>query len=138
MSGELVFLDTNIIIYAFDNSNQGKQSTARNLVADLMTSGNGIISTQVLQEFYVVATQKMNIIPEMARSVLDSLMALEVIVITPELIKSAVDDQLRWQLSFWDALILSAAAHAGCYTLYSEDLSHDHMYGKVKVINPLM
>lgn len=138
MSGELVFLDTNIIIYAFDNSNPGKQSTARNLVADLMTSGNGIISTQVLQEFYFVATQKMNIIPEMARSVLDSLMALEVIVITPELIKSAVDDQLRWQLSFRDALILSAAAHVGCYTLYSEDLSHDQMYGKVKVINPLM
>ncbi|MCH8010918.1 MAG: PIN domain-containing protein [Candidatus Marinimicrobia bacterium] len=133
-----VFIDSNILIYAYDRSARSKREAAKRLISDLITTGLGTISTQVLQEFYVVSTKKLGIIPELAKTAIESLRALEIVTLSPELILSAIDTQLNWDISFWDALILQAASHSNCKILYTEDFSHGQSYGSVKVVNPFI
>lgn len=133
-----VFIDSNILVYAYDRSARNKREAAKRLIADLITTGLGTISTQVLQEFYVVSTKKLGIIPELAKTAIESLRALEIVTLSPELILSAIDTQLNWDISFWDALILQAASYSNCKILYTEDFSHGQSYGSVKVVNPFI
>ncbi len=138
MNFDSCFIDTNVLVYAFDKSAGDKQVKARSLVADCIKNRNGFLSTQVLQEFYVVATRKLNIIPEIAKSIITSLDALETVTITSAIILDAIDTQLRWNLSFWDALILQTAKVSNCTILYTEDLNHEQLYGNVQVFNPFL
>lgn len=131
-----VFLDANILVYAQDNREPVKQQRCRELIAEVANGGLGVISTQVMQEFYVAATRKLGVDPLAARSVLKTFAVFEVVAVTAPLIMDAADCSVLNQLSFWDALILTAAASAGCQTLYSEDLSHGQSIVGVKVINP--
>ena len=136
MSGK-VFLDANILVYAQDTKSPGKQRKSRHVIADLAESGDGVISTQVLQEFYVSATRKIGVPPLVAKGVLKTFAVFETVQVSPPLIQEAVDCSILNQISFWDALILAAAASAGCTTVYSEDLSHGQTILGVKVQNPL-
>ena len=135
MISKHVFLDTNILVYAFDKAYPDKQEIAKTLIAESIETGNGNISTQVLQEFYVVATQKLDIQPEMALTAMDSFSMLNVVTITPEIIRAAVKKQTKFILSFWDALILQAAESSLSSILYTEDMNHGQKIESVEIVN---
>lgn len=137
MSGRR-FVDTNILVYAHDSSAGPKHDRAASLIQELWESGEGVLSTQVLQEL-CVNLQRRTTRPrsgdEIRRLIRDYL-GWKVIINTPETIAEALDMQQRYQLSFWDALIICAAETAGASILYSEDLSPDQTYGSLRVVNP--
>lgn len=133
-----VFLDANIFAYAQDAGAPDKQRRSREVIAALAESGDGVISTQVMQEFYVTATRKIGVPPLVAKGVLKTFTVFEVVQVSTSLIQEAVDCSILNQLSFWDSLILAAAASAGCSTVYSEDLNPGQTILGVKVQNPLV
>lgn len=130
------FIDTNILIYAV-NSASPKQAPARELLRGLRRKGNGVISTQVMQEFYQNATRKLQIEAAAAADLTRHLRRFEVVPVTPDLIEDAMKLHSAGQTSFWDSLIVCAASFAGCSTLWSEDLSHGQAVLGVRVVNPL-
>lgn len=130
------FLDTNVLACAQDAAWPEKQRTSRELVAALASSNDGVISTQVLQEFFVAATRKIGVTPLAAKGLLKTFGVFEIVQVSPALIQEAVDCSILNQVSFWDALILAAAASAGCTTVYSEDLNAGQAILGVTVRNP--
>ncbi len=136
MSGK-VFLDTNILTYAQDADAPDKRRRSREVIAELGQSADGVISTQVMQEFFVTATRKLGMPPLAAKAVLKTFAVFEVVQVSPALIQDAVDCSILNELSFWDSLVLAAAAAAGCATVYSEDLNAGQTILGVKVQNPL-
>lgn len=133
-----IFLDTNILVYAQDAGLPQKQGKSRQIILQLSESGIGVISTQVMQEFYVAATRKLGVKPLAAKGVLKTLAVFEIVQVSPDLIQEAVDCSILNQVSFWDALILASAAAARCSILYSEDLAPGQSILGVKVENPLL
>lgn len=129
-----IFLDTNILIYALDADAGERQGAARRLLRDVARTG--VLSTQVLQEFYVVSTRKLGVAPTLAKSMLHALRRFETVTVTPDLIEQAVDCSAAHRLSFWDALIVVAAESARCSELWTEDLNPGQIICGVKVINP--
>lgn len=138
MSGAKVFFDTNVLAYAMDQDAPDKRKRSRQLIAEFVASGTGVVSTQVLQEFYVTATRKMRVAPLAAKSVLQSFTIFEVVQVSPDLIEKAIDRSVLSQLSFWDALIVMASASSGCTTIYSEDLNAGQVIDGVRVVNPFV
>jgi predicted nucleic acid-binding protein len=134
-----VFVDTNILIYAYDRDAGDKHRLASDLLRRLWMEGNGVLSTQVLQEFYVNATAKIPrpIALSKARAVISRYLVWQVEANTPESLLRASEIQERHRLSFWDYLILAAATQAGAAILYTEDLNHGQVIEGVEVINPL-
>ena len=132
-----VFLDTNLIVYANDARDAQKQTRAIELVSAAMRDGTGVISTQVMQEYAVVAHGKLRQDPDTILRQLLLLESLEVVQITPALIRRALELQFRYQIEFWDASILAAAEHSRCQVLWSEDLNPGQLYATVRVENPL-
>jgi predicted nucleic acid-binding protein len=133
-----VFLDTNILVYSLDQSDAAKRRKCRALIKGLTPEHTGVISTQVLQEFYVAATSKLGADPLLVKDILRSLERFETVVVSPALIKEAIDCAIINRLSFWDALIVVAAESAHCETLWTEDLNHGQVIRGVRVENPLM
>ena len=133
-----VFLDTNIFIYAQDAGSPDKQRKSREIIAQLADSGDGVISTQVMQEFFVAATRKLGVEPLVAKGVLKTLSVFDVVQVSAALIHEAIDCSILNQLSFWDSLILAAAASTGCSTVFSEDLAAGGIFLGVRVQNPLV
>jgi predicted nucleic acid-binding protein len=132
------FLDTNILVYAYDRSAGQKHNLAALLVENCWKDENGCLSIQVLQEFYVIVTQKI-------ATPLDHLTAHQIVadltqwrLHTPKAndLLQAIDLQQSYQLAFWDAMIVQSAASLGCKQLFSEVLNHGQVYGGVQVINP--
>ena len=117
-----VFLDTNLIVYANDTRDAQKQARAIELVTAAVRDGTGVISTQVMQEYAVVASGKLRQDSDAILRQLLLLESLEVVQITPALIRRALELQFRYQIDYWDASILAAAEYAQCYVLWSEDL----------------
>lgn len=137
MSGK-VFLDSNILVYAQDTGSADKQRRSRELIARLADSGDGVISTQVMQEFFVSVTRKLGVPPLAAKAILKTFTVFEIVTAGPELIHEAIDCAVLNAISFWDALILAAAASAGCGILCTEDLNHGQIIMGVKVQNLLV
>lgn len=133
-----VFLDTNILLYAQDADAAAKQRRSRDVIEGLAQSGDGVVSTQVMQEFYVAATRKLGLPPLAVKAVLKTLAVFEVVQVSPALIQEAIDCSILNELSFWDSLILAAAAAAGCVTIYSEDLNAGQTVLGVRIENPLV
>jgi predicted nucleic acid-binding protein len=131
-----VFLDTNVLVYAQDSGVATKQSKSRDIIAQLADSGDGVISTQVMQEFFVAATRKLGVEPLAAKGVLKTFAVFEIVQVSPTLIHEAIDCCVLNRLSYWDALILVAASSAGCSTVLSEDLNARQTILGVKVENP--
>jgi len=131
-----VFLDANVLVYAQDKGAAEKQRKSREIIQRLAESADGVISTQVMQEFYVAATQKIGVPPLAAKGVLKTFAVFETVQVTTALIQEAIDCSILNQLSFWDSLILAAAASAGCPTVLSEDLNPGQVVLGVKVQNP--
>ncbi len=130
------FLDTNILIYSVDRADPAKQNTALELIALHAKNRTGVISTQVLQEFYSAATRKLGIEPLQARQHLRDFRVFDIVQVTPAIIEQGIDCGILHQLSFWDGLILAAAATANSTELLSEDLSHEQKLQGVTIRNP--
>jgi predicted nucleic acid-binding protein len=135
---ELVFVDTNILAYAHDRSETLKQPIARALLERLWASRTGVLSTQILQEFYVVATRKFD--PPLKRGEAREVVALygawTVIQIDLPLIVTASQLEERHRLSFWDALVIEAARRSGASRLVTEDLQDGRTIAGVRIENP--
>lgn len=136
MSAERVFVDTNVLTYVFDDAEPEKQAQAR---ACLTGEQREIfVSTQVLQELYVSLTKGREPIatPEIAEAAVRAATGYSVVQIDTTLVLSAIAVARAHRLSFWDALIVSAAVNSGCQNLLSEDLNHGQIIEGVMVENP--
>ena len=136
MSADPWFVDTNVLVYAFDVESPEKQKTARQLLdakADQL-----VLSTQVLGEFYVTVTRKLAkpLPPDRAVEALDALCALPVRGLAPALVRSAVRRSASSQVSYWDALIIESALDAGATVLLTEDLQHGQRFQALRAVNP--
>ena len=132
-----VFLVANILVYAQDKDSPAKRRRSREVIAALAVAGTGVISTQVIQEFYVAATRKLGVAPLAAKSVLHTFKVFEIVQTSPDLIEDAIDCSVLNRISFWDALIVAAAASSGCEVVYSEDLNPGQTIQGVRIENPL-
>jgi len=134
----LQFLDTNILIYAHDRSAGDKHLRAKDLVRELWQSGMGCLSIQVLQEFYVNATSKVAkpLTPDTAAQIIADLSVWQVHRPGVEDVLDAIRLQGRYQLSFWDSMIVASAVQLGCPTIWSEDLNPGQAYDSVQVQSP--
>ena len=134
------FVDTNVLVYAYDRAAGSKHVRARELVEDLWNAGRGTLSTQVLQEFYVNVRRKARppVSQEDARALVADYLAWDPVVNDGAAVLEAVDAAHQHQLSFWDALVVVAAAKSGAAVIYSEDLNHGQRYGSVQVLNPFL
>ncbi len=136
----LQFVDTNVLIYAHDVSAGEKHNRARQLIRDLWQSGEGCVSIQVLQEFYVTVTRKVAkpLPSEAAAQIIIDLSAWVVHCPGVEDILDAIRLQERYQTSFWDAMILASAVQLGCEVLWSEDLNPGQVYEQTRVSSPFL
>lgn len=130
------FLDSNVFVYADDHRFPQKQKIAADLFERARLTGLGVVSTQVMQEYFSAATTKVKVPPQVARRRVELLAALPVVQVDPPLILAAIDLQRLHRLSFWDALILQAAIAGGCRELLSEDLQAGFRCGGVVVVDP--
>lgn len=133
------FVDTNILMYAHDTSAGTKHERAKALVEELWRDRTGVVSTQVLQELSVNLRRKAGrpLDVKATREIVADYLTWQVVVNGGESILEALDLEARFQISFWDALVLQAAHAAGVDVVYSEDLSDGQTYGPVRVVNPL-
>lgn len=134
------FVDANILIYAYDADSGDKQQYARQVLERLWEHRNGALSIQVLQEFYVTATKKLAkpITPRQAREIIQIYEAWEVYSPRTGDISAASELAERYQLSFWDAMVVVAAKFSGADTLFTEDLQNGQVIEGVKLVNPLL
>jgi predicted nucleic acid-binding protein len=132
------FVDTNVLVYAHDRSETHRRPIAQATLDDLWRTRTGTLSTQVLTEFYVVATRKFD--PPMtrraAREVIGAYSAWPVVQVDAALILAASTLEGRHTLSFWDALIIEAAARSGATRLFSEDLQGGRRIRNLTIENP--
>jgi predicted nucleic acid-binding protein len=140
MADDKVFVDTNILVYAYDSSAGDKHKIAQKEICGLWDSGLGLVSTQVLQEFYVCLTKKVPrpIDPGKARDIIQDLLQWKVIINDGPSILEAIDLQTKHRLGFWDALILQAAVKGGAGILLSEDFESGRLIGRVRFRNPFL
>jgi predicted nucleic acid-binding protein len=140
MSGDSCFVDTNILLYASDAAQGRKHQVAKLLVETLWRSKTGVISTQVLQEFCFNLRRKTRPRRSVAetRELVRDYLNWHIVTNLAVSTLAALEIEARYQLSFWDSLILQAAQFAGCSILYSEDLNHGQVFGSVRVVNPFL
>ena len=135
-----VFVDTNVLIYAHDLDAGLKHDRAVSIVSDLWEKENGILSVQVLQEFYVNVTRKISrpLTPASARGLIQNYLAWHVETNEPSTVLLASEIGERNLLSFWDALIVASASKAGADRILSEDLNHGQVIEGILIENPFL
>ena len=124
-----------ILIYSIDSSNKNKQQVSRARLNELEKNGNGVISTQIIQEFYIASVKRLGTNPIVARQQIEKLFTFEILEIDVLLIKDAIDLSIVNQINFWDALVVNSAFKSRCDFLLTEDLNHGQMIKNVKVEN---
>ena len=136
----LTFVDTNVLVYAHDTSEALKQPMARAVLEKLWERRTGVLSTQVLQEFYVVATsfQKIGMRPAEAREVVETYSAWPVVALVPEMLLSASQLHEHDGVAWWDALIIEAARIAGASRILTEDMQDGRELAGVRIVNPFL
>jgi predicted nucleic acid-binding protein len=130
------FFDTNVLIYADDKAVPAKQRKALNLIAEHRRARTGVVSLQVLQEYFVTITRKLRVDAAIARRKVELLSEFD--VATPEVadILAAIDLHRLHGFSFWDSLILRAAKQSGCSVLFSEDMQSAREIDGILIVNP--
>ena len=133
-----IFVDTNILVYAHDLDAGIKRETAKRWVTDLWEKHTGVLSTQVLQELYITLTRKLTAPLSMAaaKKILRSYLSWEVVVNEGPILLHAIDIEEANKISFWDALIVSAAYSKNCTMLLTEDLNHGQNIEGISIHNP--
>jgi len=135
-----VFVDANVLVYAEDRDAGDKHLIARDLVADLWRTGDGVLSIQVLQEFFVTVTRKLPqpLRPKEALAIVEQYLTWRVVVNTGDLLLAGIRLASDLKISFWDALVIQAALTEGCDRLLTEDLNHGQRIGDLTIINPFL
>lgn len=138
MSGDKTFVDTNILVYAYDRSAGSKRQKAQRVLAGLWKSGLGVVSTQVIQEFFVTVTRKLPnpIDVNTAKDIVNDFLKWNHVTVEGTMILDAIDLHRNHGYSFWDSLIIVAAQQADCKLLLSEDLASGHALAGVTIRNP--
>lgn len=131
------FFDTNVLLYTDDQSAPAKQRRALVLWAEHRRSGTGVVSLQVLQEYFVAATRKLRVEAGVARRKVELLAEFDVVRPDVTDILAAIDLHRLHGFSFWDALIVHAAKQAGCSVLFSEDMQDAREVDGLRIVNPL-
>ncbi len=137
MSGRS-FLDTNVLIYTDDHDAPGKQRRAIEVYERARRRRTGVVSTQVLQEYFVGATRKLGVVAAVTRRKVELFARLDLVRIDLGIILAAIDFQRLHRVSFWDALIVQAALAGGCATLLSEDMQHGRRIDGLEIVNPFL
>lgn len=132
------FFDTNVLAYADDKAAPAKQRRALDLIAEHRRAGTGVVSLQVLQEYFVTVTRKLHVDVRIARRKVELLAEFD--VAAPEVadILAAIDIHRIHGFSFWDALVVRSAKQAGCRVLFSEDLQDARELDGVRFVNPFL
>jgi predicted nucleic acid-binding protein len=130
------FFDTNILVYADDQATPAKQRQAIRLIAEHRRAGTGVVSLQVLQEYFVTVTRKLKLDARIARRKVELLAEFDVAAPGVDDILAAIDLHRLHRFSFWDALILRAAKQAGCAVLFTEDLQGERLSDGVRIVDP--
>ncbi len=130
------FFDTNVLVYADDKAMPAKQRRAVELVVEHRRAGTGVVSLQVLQEYFVTVTRKLKVDARIARRKVELLAEFDVATPGVADVLAAIDLHRLHGLSFWDALVVRAAAQAGCKVLFSEDMQQGQKIDSVRVVNP--
>lgn len=138
MTAELTFVDTNVLVYAYDQDAGAKHDISRDLLGRLWAERTGTLSTQVLQEFYWTVTRKLTkpMRRNTAREVMATYRAWPVLRPTADDVLAATEVEERHRLAFWDALIVVTAERSGASTLASEDMHHGAEIRGVRISNP--
>jgi predicted nucleic acid-binding protein len=138
VESSLQFIDTNILVYAYDLSAGEKQRAAKKLIERMWIEHSGCLSVQVLQEFYVSVTRKVArpLEAEMVAGIILDLARWKVYVPDAGDVLAAISIQQKYHLSFWDAMIIQTAIAAGCQVIWSEDLSENQIYEGARIRNP--
>lgn len=131
------FLDTNILIFQLDSRDPTKQKRCREIVRTVVSNHEAVISTQILQEFYVACTMKLKIKPILVKGIMHGFENMEVVTIGIDLINNAIDASIQYQISFWDSLVVVSAESAKCQYLLTEDLNEGQIIRNVRIRNPL-
>lgn len=130
------FFDTNVIVYGDDASQPKKRARALDLLEEHRRAGTGVVSLQVLQEYFVTITRKLGVEDSIARRKVELLAEFD--VAAPDLadILAAIDLHRLHNLSFWDALILRCVQQAGCRVLFSENFQEQREFDGIRIVNP--
>jgi predicted nucleic acid-binding protein len=132
------FIDTNILVYSVDGRDPEKKKRSREVLRRLADEGTGVLSTQVLQEFFVAATRRLGSDPLVAREIMNDFSNFETVTVTHAIINEAVDVSVLNRISFWDSLIVASAASAACSVVLSEDLNSGQRFKGLVVVNPFV
>lgn len=130
------FIDTNVLFYADDSRYPGKQLQAIDLISTLRREWRGVLSHQVLHEYFHAATRKLGLGVPLARQRVEFYARLEVVQPSLDITLRAIDRHQADKLPLWDALIVEAALVSGCAVLYSEDMQAGRRFGALQVVNP--
>ena len=138
MNGDKVFVDTNVLVYAYDLDAGRKHQLALEIMKDLWRSGCGLLSTQTIQEFFVTITKKISVPVDVsfARETIKRLSKWDTVIINVDTIIEATELQERYKYSFWDSLVVAAALAGGAKTILSEDLSDKQIIKEITIKNP--
>jgi predicted nucleic acid-binding protein len=131
-----IFLDTNILIYADDQRFPAKQQKALNLIKEHRERHTGVVSLQVLQEYFVAVTGKLRLDAEIARHKVEIFSRFYVAEPTVQDVLAAIDMHRLHGFSYWDGLILRMAKQAGCPIVLSEDMQHGRLIDGLEIVNP--
>jgi len=136
----LRFFDTNVLVYLFDASHRQKKVRAEALLEDAVASGDALLSTQVLQEFFVAVTRKLSrpLSHDHAEQAVRELASLPTVAIDAATVLESIATMRRYKLSFWDSLIVRSAIKGGASILYTEDLNHGQRIETLTVQNPFV
>lgn len=132
------FFDTNVLLYSDDSSAPAKRRVALHMIAQHRAAGTGVLSTQVLQEYFVGATKKLHVDAATARRKVELLAEFDVVVPDVADVLAAIDLHRLHQVSLWDGLIVQSARRAGCRVLFTEDLQTGRTLDGVRVENPFI
>ena len=137
-SSKRTFLDTNVLVYTDDSRSVEKQQKAIELVKLHRRHNTGVVSIQVLQEYFASVTKKFKVSPEAARRKVETLARFQVASPTVDNVLHAIDLHRVHNVSIWDALILCMARQSGCAVLLTEDMNHGQVIDGVRVVNPFL
>lgn len=132
-----VFLDTNVLVYAYDVSHPAKKERAEKVLTETMARDTGVISSQVLGEFFVTVTQRIQkpLSDKKALDLLELFSNWDVMEVDATMVLKAIEFRMRWKISYWDSLILAAAHRSDCHTVLSENFSQKQKYGTIRIRN---
>jgi predicted nucleic acid-binding protein len=130
------FLDSNVLVYTDNRDAPVKQRRALDLLTEHRIARSGVVSLQVLQEYFAAATRKLGVDAAIARRKVELFSHYHLVVLDVDDVLAAIDLHRLQQLAFWDALVVRAAKEGGCSVLYSEDLQHGRSIDGVTIVNP--